>query len=75
MQEFIHQTQVSKQSDVKAQLKRLNDKKQLPSFLELKLSQNSENVKEKTNVDPESEQETNTMLSLSLFSSSSSNSK
>jgi len=61
MQEpILHQTQISKQSHVTAQLKRLNEKKESSNFLELKLSRDSE-----------SEQETNTILSLSLFSSSS----
>lgn len=60
MQESIHQTQVSKQSYVTTQLKKLNEKKESSNFLELKLSRDSE-----------SEQETSTILSLSLFSSSS----
>jgi hypothetical protein len=73
MQEFIHQTQVLKQGRVTVQLKRLNEKKEYsPSFLELKLSRDSEiNVKDETNIDPKGEQEAHTILSLSLFSSSS----
>ncbi|CAJ2660059.1 unnamed protein product [Trifolium pratense] len=77
MQEFIHQTQVLKQGHVTVQLKRLNEKKEnSPSFLELKLSRDSEiNVKDQTNIDLKGEQEAHTILSLSLFSSSSSNSR
>ena len=45
----------------------MKENKGSPSFLELKLSQDSGN--------PESEQEINTKLSLSLFSSSSSNTR
>jgi hypothetical protein len=73
MQEFIHQTQVLKQGHVTVQLKRLNEKKEYsPSFLELKLSRDSEiNVKNQTNIDSNGEQEAPTILSLSLFSSSS----
>jgi hypothetical protein len=73
MQEFIHQNQVLKQGRVTVQLKRLNEKKEYsPSFLELKLSRDSEiNVKDETNIDPKGEQEAHTILSLSLFSSSS----
>ncbi|TKY48938.1 putative Myb family transcription factor [Spatholobus suberectus] len=75
MSEFINQVQVSKQGHVKDQLERLNEKKGSPSFLELKLSQDSRNVRDhQMNKDAESEQEINTRLSLSLFTSSSSNS-
>jgi hypothetical protein len=50
----------------------LNEKKEYsPSFLELKLSRDSEtNVKDQTNIDPKGEQEVHTILSHSLFSSS-----
>ncbi|RDY12433.1 putative Myb family transcription factor, partial [Mucuna pruriens] len=75
MPEFINQVQVWKQGHVKDQLERLNEKKGSLSFLELKQSQDSRNVRDQqVNKDPESEQEINTRLSLSLFTSSSSNS-
>ncbi|KAK7324674.1 hypothetical protein VNO77_28425 [Canavalia gladiata] len=77
MPEFTNQVQVPKQSHAKAQLERLNENKGSPSFLELKLSQDSGNDRNhqmNINRDPESEKEINTRLSLSLFSSSSSNS-
>lgn len=70
----INQVQVSKQGHVEDQLE-MSNKKGAPNFLELKLSQDSRNVKDhQMNKDPESEQEINTRLSLSLFTSSSSNS-
>ncbi|KAJ1424615.1 SANT/Myb domain [Sesbania bispinosa] len=65
MLEFTNQFQVSEQSHVKAQLERLNEKKVSPSFLELKLSQGSGNVRDhRMNINSESEQEINTILSL-----------
>ncbi|XP_027343308.1 probable transcription factor KAN2 [Abrus precatorius] len=42
--EFANQVQVSKQTYFKAQLEKLNEKKESPSFLELKLSQDSEKL-------------------------------
>ncbi|XP_020237129.1 two-component response regulator ARR18 [Cajanus cajan] len=75
MPEFINHVPASKQGHVKDQLERLNEKKGPPSFMELKLSQDSINVRDHLmNKDAESEQEINTRLSLSLFTSSSSNS-
>lgn len=75
MPEFINQVQVWKQGDIKDQLERLNEMKASPSFLELKLSQDSRNARDyQMNKDTESEQKINTKLSLSLFTSSSSSS-
>ncbi|KAK7401917.1 hypothetical protein VNO78_13782 [Psophocarpus tetragonolobus] len=74
MPEFINKVQVWKQGRVKDQLiERLNEKKGSPGFLELKLSEESRNVRDhQMQKDSESEQEINTRLSLSLFTSSSS---
>ncbi|KAG5120142.1 hypothetical protein JHK82_034562 [Glycine max] len=75
MPEFINQVQVWKQGDIKDQLERLNEMKASPSFLELKLSQDSRNARDyRMNKNTESEQKINTRLSLSLFTSSSSSS-
>ncbi|KAF1886721.1 hypothetical protein Lal_00045957 [Lupinus albus] len=75
MLEFTKEVQVSQQSNIKAQLERLNEKKGLQNLLELKLSQDSGIVREYIKGKEEDEQEINTILSLnSLFSSSSSSS-
>ncbi|KAK7290837.1 hypothetical protein RIF29_05567 [Crotalaria pallida] len=67
MLQLTNKVQVSQQS--------LNEKKVSPSFLELKLSQDSGNDRDHhMKREQEGEQEINTILSLSLFSSSSSSS-